>query len=169
MQSTTETFGPFPIYVPRQAQRILAELAAGSAIVGFPVESNPTLLHVFYEGNRYNSPDLARFADRVKHAAGRCRWQRLNLEQWRREHGDTPPPSEYGYISFPTTAQAIVPTELLAEVALYDDVLGIVTPKDVDGARTLHDWIGTDDPNELFATGLVFDERRLGLGGDNPE
>jgi hypothetical protein len=67
----------------------------GSAIVGFPTKSDPQLIHVFFEGNRYASDTLRRFANRAAQAAGRCRWRQFDPEDWRREHpGDPQPPGD---------------------------------------------------------------------------
>jgi hypothetical protein len=165
MQEEFEPAGPFPIYVPREGSRALADVNAGSAIVGFPTKTDPMLVHVYYEGNRYGSDDLRRFADRAKLAAGRCRWFRLDLEKWQREHADSPPPpTEHGYAGYPTSAQAFVPATELIEVAFYDDVLGIVRATGNEQAALLGDWVGPVDSLEYFATGIAFDQRRAASG-----
>ena len=168
MQEKAEPLGPFPIYVPHADQQELAEVLPGSAIVGFPIEANPGRIHVYYEGNRYDIPEFARFADRVRQAAGRCRWYRLDVEQWRRDHGDVPPPpTQYGYVSYPTSSQALVSTASLVQVALYDDILGLVTPIGPDEGALLHNWIGSSDPVELVATGRIFEARRAASGPES--
>jgi hypothetical protein len=156
-----DPFGPFPVYVPREPSRVLTDVPFGAAIVGFPTEADPTLIRVFYEANLYDSPDLLRFADRVKHAAGHCRFARLDLEEWRFEHADRPPPSaEYGYVAYPTSAQTVVPAADLIEVATYDDVLGVVRAHSPEAAEHLADWIAGEAPAELLATGRAFEARR---------
>jgi hypothetical protein len=155
--------GPFPVYVPRlegQSQA-LAHVLRGSAIVGFRLAADPTKIHVYYEGNAGGAHGLLRFADRAKHAAGRCRWYRLDIEQWRRNNpGEPLPETEHGYIAYPTAAQAIVDADALVWVALYDDVLGIVLPTGPEQAALLAAWIGSTEPEEHFATGAEFDQRR---------
>src|SRR5947207_3117787 len=100
MQSPIEGAGPFPIFVPRPQATVLANIVRGSAIVGFPLENDASMVHVFFEGNITQSEPMRRFADRAKHASGRCRWFRVDVDKWRREHPDRPlPSSEYGYAS----------------------------------------------------------------------
>jgi hypothetical protein len=167
MQEGVDDYGPFPVYVPRIREGVLAEVLGGSAIVGFPAEADPDHIHIYYEGNWYGSPDLVRFADRVVHAAGRCRWQRLDAERWQREHTNMPrPQTEYGFVGYPTSAQAVVLAEQLVEVAFFDDVLGFVIAIGPDQGRVLGDWIGSNDPLELVASGRVFEERRRAAGLD---
>ena len=51
-------------------------------------------------------PELRRFADRAKFAAGRCRWQRFDPLAWVEEHPGVPPPHvEHGFVGYPTTAE----------------------------------------------------------------
>jgi hypothetical protein len=140
--------GPYPIYVPRPESAALQHVLPASAIVGFPLRSDPDTIHVYYEGNRYHSPDMLRFADRVKFAASRCR------------------------NNYPTTAQAHVRAADLFHVALYDEILGLVTPLGDDQAALLATWIHSGAPQELQATGPQFPPRRHQLGhpngSDNP-
>ena len=100
MSDPIQPTGPFPVYVPAESSPTLSDvLRGGSAIVGFPTERDPTVIHVFVEGNSYASDALRRFANRAAHAAGRCRWHQLDPDEWRREHpGDPLPPTEYGYV-----------------------------------------------------------------------
>jgi hypothetical protein len=165
MQSQNKPAGPFPVYVPRPGSHSLADVLPASAIVGFPLEANHSIIHVFYEGNRYTRKVLVRFADRAVLAAGRCRWFRLDAVDWQREHpGEPLPPSEYGYVSYPTAAQAHVAAGDLIRVAVYDDVLGIVVPLDAEGAAGLRDWIDSTDPIEFLASGVLFRRRREATG-----
>jgi hypothetical protein len=167
MQHDYERTGPFPIYIPNDRPRSLAEVLPGAAIVGFALEADPSTIHVYYEGNRFGSASMRRFADRVRFAAGRCRWFRLNVDDWQRDHPDRPlPVAEYGYVGYPTTAQALVPVADLREVASYDDTLGIVTPISTEHDRLLRAWIGSQQPDEYLASGAVFERRRAGLIGD---
>jgi hypothetical protein len=161
VEERADVFGPFPVYIPLAPEGGLFEIIRGSAIVGFPMEADPDTIHVYFEGNRYGSSELARFADRAKHAAGRCRWYRFDLEDWRREHGDADPPGiEYGYVGFATSAQAFVPAAAVIQVAIYDDDLGFVAPLGPRESELLTSWIGNADPEELVATGRIFDTRR---------
>jgi hypothetical protein len=161
MPERSEPAGPFPVYIPVAAGGALGDVMPGSAIVGFPMEGDPTTIHVYFEGNRYGSAELARFADRVNYAAGRCRWYRLDLDEWRREHGDaTPPATEYGYVGYLTSSQAFVSATAVVQVAIYDDHLGFVAPLGPRESELLTDWIGSTDPAELVATGQNFEIRR---------
>jgi hypothetical protein len=127
---------PIRIYVPRTDTTTLPGLLAASAVVSCTEASETHSVHVYFEGNRYPSADMARFADRVKFAAARCRTR------------------------YPTSAEAIVGRSSLTEVAQYDDFLGIVTPLGTEQAALLIEWIHSDDPNEMQATGLAFEARR---------
>jgi hypothetical protein len=118
---------------------------------------------VYYEGNLYRSENLLRFADRAKHAAGRCRWRRFDPERWTREHPNSPPPrTEHGLIAYPTTAETLAPASELIEVAPYDDELGFVHPRGPEQAMLLRAWICPveDEVADLMATGVEFDRRR---------
>jgi hypothetical protein len=153
------------IYVSDAGRSVLSDLTAGSAILGFPLESDPTQIHVYYEENRDAITGVRRFADRAKDAAGRCRWFHLDPVQWRHDNPGQPlPTSEYGYVGYPTSAEDIVPASDLIEVALYDDVLGIVLPLGREPAEMLHAWLGSDDPVEFVATGALFERRRKAAG-----
>jgi hypothetical protein len=157
----SEPAGPFPVYVPLAADGALGEVMRGSAIVGFPLEAKPGTIHVYFEDNRYGGLELARFADRANYAAGRCRWYRLDLEDWRREHGNAAPPvTEYGYVVYPTRSQAFVLATAVVQVAIYDDALGFVAPLGPRESELLTNWIGSTDPAELVATGRNFEDRR---------
>lgn len=143
---------------------MLRDVLVGSAIVGFRLESDPTKIHVYYEGNAAASEAMLRFADRAKFAAGRCRWLRVDAEQWQRDHpGEAVADVEHGYIGYPTAAHEVVSADDLVEVALYDDVLGIVSLNGPHEATLLAAWIGTDDPGEFLATGAAFEQRRQDL------
>ena len=128
--------GPFPVYVPRPDSAALQHVLPGSGIVGFPMRSDPATIHIYFEGNRYGAAEMARFADRVKFAVSRCR------------------------NNYPTTAQAHVQATDLFQVALYDDIQGIVTPLGDEQASLLAAWIGSGEPRELQATGTQFNSRR---------
>ncbi len=58
------------IYVPAaDAEACVAQIDAGSGIVGVALPGGQVLLH--YEGNRYGAENLQRYDDRVHQAAGR--------------------------------------------------------------------------------------------------
>jgi hypothetical protein len=155
VEARTEVFGPFPVYIPLSREGGLVDVTPGSAIVGFPTETDPDTIHVYFEGK------LARFADRAKHAAARCRWYRFDLDDWRREHGAAAPPTtEHGYVGFATSAHALVAAGALIQVAIYDDDLGFVAPLGAREGELLRQWIGSADPEELVATGRIFELRR---------
>jgi hypothetical protein len=165
MQATPdeERAGPFPVYVPLPESPLLAIVLPGSAVVGFLLTYDPLIVHVYYEGNRYQRPDLVRFADRARFAAGRCRWMRFDPLRWVEEHPGAPPPHiEHGWLSYPTTAQTLVAAAELQHVASYDDYLGVVVPLDAAAAATLRTWIGPVDNEvaDLQASGTEFERRR---------
>ena len=164
MEASFERAGPFPVYIPEPNSRLLATVLPASAIVGFALTSDPSLVHVYFEGNRYGSEALHRFADRAKYAAGRCRWFRFDPERWGREHpGSAPPPLvEHGWAGYPTSAQAVVPRSELEHVADYDDYLGRVVPLSAEAGRRLRAWIGPvpDETLDLQASGAEFERRR---------
>jgi hypothetical protein len=153
--------GPFPVYVPAESSPTLSAVIRGSAIVGFPTERDPTIIHVFFEVNCYASDALRRFANRAAHAAGRCRWRQFDAEEWRREHpGDPQPPTEYGFVWYPTSAQARIPASDVVQVALYNDFTGTVLPISANHLVTPQAWIGSNHPEELLTAGTVFEQRR---------
>jgi hypothetical protein len=90
---------------------------------------------------------------------------RLDPVQWRQHNPGQPlPTSEYGYVGYPTRAQVVVPARELIEVALYDDVLGIIVPLGREQAELLHAWLSSDDPVEFVATGAAFERRSKAAG-----
>ena len=163
MHEPVERAGPFPVHVPERDSSLVSIVLPGSAIVGFPLPSDPQVVHVYYEGNRYRREALRRFADRAKFAAGRCRWFRFDPDRWAREHpGEAAPLVEHGWVGYPTTAQYLVPAKELITVATYDDELGLVVPLGLDQERRLRAWIGpvADETLDLQATGSEFERRR---------
>ena len=129
--ASEERAGPFPVYVPLPNTLLVTSVLPASAIVGFPLPSDPQVVHVYYEGNRYARPELRRFADRARLAAGRCRWRRFDSAAWLHEHpGEPPPDVRHGWLGSPTTAETLVPLAELQQVALYDDYRGLVAPRD---------------------------------------
>jgi hypothetical protein len=161
MEEAEDRVGPFPVYVPSEGSSLLSLVLPASAIVGFPLESDSTHYHLFYEGNRYRSEALRRFADRANLAAGRCRWFRFDPQDWERlRPGEPPPRTEYGYATYPTSAEAVVAVVEAVHVASYDEVRGQVTPLSAPLAALLHAWTGTSDPLEYLATGPSFEQRR---------
>jgi hypothetical protein len=163
-----ERAGPFPVYVPLPDSPLLAVVLSGSAILGFPLIDDPPIVHVYYEGNRYHRPEMERFADRARFAAGRCRWRRFDPLRWAEEHPGAPAPHvEHGWLSYPTTAQTLVPAAELQHVASYDDYLGLVVPLDAAAAATLRAWIGPveNELADLQASGTEFERRRRATSG----
>src|SRR5919199_883530 len=103
-----ESAGPFPVYLPHDGSPISRIVLQRSALVGFPLEFKPELVRIFFEGNRFNVEALRRYADRVIHAAGRCRWFRFDAASWSKEYPGQPPPQvERGYAIYPTSAQSV--------------------------------------------------------------
>ena len=113
------------VYVPRANHPEVAHIDAGSAIVGLPQDDGR--IAIYYEGNRYGSASMERFADRVAQAAARLRFD------------------------YPTVAKARVPSESLVEVGRYDGVEGRVELTGEDAERELRGWLGVErlDPAEL--------------------
>jgi hypothetical protein len=114
-----------PVYVPRASHAEVGHIDAGSAVVGLPLEDGGVGIH--YEGNRYGSASMERFADRVAQAAARLRFD------------------------YPTVAKARVPRESLEEVGRYDGVEGRVELSGKHAERELCRWLGVEqlDPVEL--------------------
>ena len=114
-----------PVYVPRETHPLVGQVDAGSAIVGLPGDDGHVA--VYYEGNRYRSASMERFADRVAQAAARLRFD------------------------YPSVAKARVPCESLEEVGRYDGVEGRVELLGEDAERELCRWLGVEqlDPVEL--------------------
>jgi hypothetical protein len=114
-----------PVYVPRASHSEVGQIDAGSAVVGLPLEDGRVGIH--YEGNRYGSAVMERFADRVAQPAARLRF------------------------NYPTVAKARVPCESLDEVGRYDGVEGRVELSGKHAERELCRWLGVEqlDPVEL--------------------
>ena len=87
---------------------------------------------VHYEGNRYGSASMERFADRAAQAAARLRFD------------------------YPTVAKARVPGDSLVELGRYDGVEGRVELNGADAERELCRWLGVDrlNPAELQRGGV---------------
>lgn len=159
--AAAERHGPFPVYIPAADLAELRDILPRSAIVGFPLEADPSRIHIFYEGNQHGAEGLRRYADRAQFAAARCRWFQVDVDAWELANPGRPvPPVEYGYASYPTRAQAFVPADAVRLVAIYDDYLGVLTPTSEADEAALRRWIGSDDPAEWLATGVLFEVRR---------
>lgn len=113
------------VYVPRSDSAAVAQVDAGSGVVGYPLPDGRIAIH--YEGNRYGAGNMQRLADRVAHAASRLRF------------GEE------------TIAKAIVPSEALIEVGRYDGVAGRIEVAGEGAERELCRWLGIDQlgPDEF--------------------
>ena len=121
------------VYVPSDV-RLVATIRTGSGLVGSPENGR---VMVDYEGAIYDQPSMARFADRVAHAAGR------HVE------------------SYPTTARIWVKPEVLTRVGTWNDLDGEVRLS--PGAEpALAAWLGVPrvPAHELQATGARYEKRR---------
>jgi hypothetical protein len=114
-----------PVYVPRVSHPEVGQIDPGSAVVRLRLDDGRVAIH--YEGNRYGSASMERFADRVAQAAARLRFD------------------------YPTVAKARVPGESLVEVGRYDGVEGRVELSGEGAERELRRWLGVEqlDPAEL--------------------
>jgi len=119
-----DAIAQLPVYVPAPDAPIRSTILAGSGIVG-TLEHDRLLCD--YEGNRYRSPQLARYADRVFHAAGR------HLER------------------YPTVARVWVSPEQMIEVGWFDRRTGRVELHDTEARLLVADWLSVEsiDPAEL--------------------
>jgi hypothetical protein len=119
----------YRVYVPRPGSRYEQLIDGGSGIVGTLEENGRIVLD--YEGNRYSSPSLAGYADRVHHAAGR--------------HG----------VRYPTIARALVDPDEVIEVGDYDYETGVVTLYGAEERELLEHWLGSGplDDGELRTKG----------------
>lgn len=113
-----------PVFVPAPDAPVRASILPGSGIVG-TFEHGRLLCD--YEGNRYGSPELSRYADRVFHAFGR-----------HVEH-------------YPTVARVWVAPEQMIEVGWFDRRTGRVELHDDPARQLLSGWLGVEsvDPAEL--------------------
>jgi hypothetical protein len=124
----------YRVYVPREGSTYERTIDRGSGIVGSLEESGRILID--YEGNRFGSPGLAGFADRVHNAAGR--------------HG----------VHYPTVARALVDPSEVIEVGEYDYERGVVELYGEEERAQLERWLGTADESELETRGNTRHEMR---------
>lgn len=103
------------VYVPSDAADT-HNIDPGSGIVG-TVEANGRIL-IDYEGNRYGTAGMRRYATRVQHAAGR--------------HSER----------YPTIARQLVNSATMTAIGVYDDVTGEIRLTHPHGAQMLAAWIG---------------------------
>jgi hypothetical protein len=106
------------VYIPSPASRSALTIDSGSAIVSAALHDANGHLTVDFEGNRYNSPQFAAFADRADHAAGRH------------------------LVRYPTIARANLPASDLVEIGTYDTETGNVTLHDKSATDALAAWCG---------------------------
>ena len=117
------------IFVPAPGHPLSPFIAPGSAIVGRePVSGR---ISVYYEGNIYNTPGLARFADRVFTAAGRLAER------------------------YPTVARASLPATSLRRIGRWDDERGevVLDERQADALLAAYLGLGVLDRSELVALG----------------
>jgi hypothetical protein len=115
------------VFVPNPDTDRALIIDPGSGIVSAD-DTGADRVTVDYEGNRFESAQMAAYADRVDHAAGRHTTR------------------------YPTVARASLPTDALIEVATYDDETGTVTPLSPTHAATLAQWCGADDLDDTELT-----------------
>jgi len=117
------------IFVPAPGHPLSPFIAPGSAIVGRePVSGR---ISVYYEGNIYNTPGLARFADRVFTAAGRLAER------------------------YPTVARASLSATSLRRIGRWDDERGevVLDEPQADALLAAYLGLGVLDRSELVALG----------------
>lgn len=103
------------VYVPKGAAADRLGIDPGSGIVGLPF--TPSLIEVYYEGNRLGAVNIVTFADRCHHAFDRMRTR------------------------YPTVARATVSVEDLTQVGTFFDGHG-VDVTDAEGLVRLAEWLG---------------------------
>lgn len=136
----------YRIYVPTKGHPAVAGILPGSGIVGRPRGGS---ILADYEGNRFNGPSLAVYADRVHHAAGRAA------------------------TGYPTVARSLMPADALTPVAFYDDQEGQIVPDDAQAEQMICAWLGAEllDAAQLRTTGASHERRReirAALASHNP-
>lgn len=105
---------PLDVYVPasQDAEKELG-IDPGSAIVGRMFSGPGRRLLVYYEGNRYGSVNMGRFAEKAMHAASRMQ------------------------NAYPTVAHAVVDHALLRTVGKFDG-----ERVDLTDRAALEEWVG---------------------------
>ncbi len=112
-----------PAYVPAPGSSAESRVLPGSAITGTPAPDAGMILCDF-EGNRYASPGLASYAQRMLHAAGR--------------HTER----------YPTVARALLPAAELEQIGWYDpNTRQVVLDGPQERAR-LAQWLGVPDVSD---------------------
>lgn len=111
------------VYVPRPGAAELSHIDLGSGIVGVPAEDGE--IAIFFEGNRYGSPAMKTFADRVSHAASRLRFD------------------------YPTSARVLVAEKNLIRIGHYDGVECRVELESEEAERELAAWLGAKSLDEV--------------------
>ena len=116
------------IFIPAPGKPLPAFIAPRSAIVG--LEPQGDRIAVYYEGNIYETPAMARFADRVYAAAGR-------LEA-----------------HYTTVARALLSVGDLAHIGYWNDEDGLVLLDGHEAARALAAYLETGhlNPEDLVGT-----------------
>jgi hypothetical protein len=129
---------PLQVYVPADPDRPVLAIEPGSGIVGGRQFAPEGRLAVDYEGNVYQTPQFARFASRVHHAAGR--------------HST----------NYPTVARAWAKAEDLVCIGEFNESSGEVIIYGDEERGLLCRWLGVDelDADELQAEGARFEMRR---------
>jgi hypothetical protein len=115
------------VYVPAPGQPGVADIAAGSGVVGELAEDGNLLID--YEGNLTGSPSLELYASRVLRAAARQAGR------------------------YPTRARRLVPPEAMIAVGEYDAREQVIRLTGPEPERELARWLGVDtlDHDELIA------------------
>ena len=116
-----------PVLVPVEDTHWSKVIIKGSALVAFPsnFKHGKTLIH--YEGNKFGSPDMVRFADKCFSAASR------------------------GLVGYPTNATAFIAPSDLIEVGTYDIEQKTVAITNPEPLLAWCGW-GRIDSEELIST-----------------
>jgi hypothetical protein len=117
--SDTEMPERYEVFVPAPGSMQERMIDAASGIVGTLDEASGRIL-IDFEGNRFGGVNLANFADRVHHAAGR--------------HG----------VRYPTVARALVAPEELIHIGEYDWERGNVSLTGAEAEQSLARWLGQE-------------------------
>lgn len=120
------------VYVPRPGTELREQIATGSGVVGSPADQDGHV-RIDYEGNLHDIGELERYAERVKRAAERHKWEGPDGE------------------AYPTSARARVQNEKVIRIGRVDLLTRTL---EVDNRDALADWleVGTVPEMELTFT-----------------
>ena len=114
------------VFLPASDHSAIAEIAAGSAVVGRP-EPGSDDVEIYFEGNVHDAVNMTTLADRAVHASGRM------LQ------------------AYPTVARKTVPRDALIAVGTLDPTTGRIMLAGPHSERAVAFWLGAQDldPEEL--------------------